>query len=191
MIECCPPHCKVIPSENMQSLPTRTVAPGSTNTLTAMFTLLFAVVTSDITTLELCQDDMNQCPTRPFPMLTRDPSPILILRLAFFLIFPITISARQDSGETKDEIFKSNKPLFKSSASSNDPPAKPGAFRRWPLKGAYSRRARAVPSPSATAIPELDGATTPPPAVNFARKADSQKCQTATVTPAEPGVFSG
>ena len=25
---------------------------------------------------------------------------------------------------------------------SNDPPAEPGAFRRWPLKGAYSRRAR-------------------------------------------------
>ena len=34
--------------------------------------------------------------------------------------------------------------------SSNDPPAEPGAFRRWPLKGAYSRRTKAVPSSSAT-----------------------------------------
>jgi HK97 family phage major capsid protein len=33
---------------------------------------------------------------------------------------------------------------------SNDPPAEPGAFRRWPLKGAYSRRAKAVPSSYAT-----------------------------------------
>jgi hypothetical protein len=37
------------------------------------------------------------------------------------------------------------------------------------------------------AIPELDRTMTPLPGVNISRKADSRKCQTATVTPAEPG----
>ena len=41
------------------------------------------------------------------------------------------------------------------------------------------------------AIPELDRTMTPLPGVNISRKADSRKCQTATATPAEPGVFSG